>query len=38
MNVNVWDSTEAIQALVKARTPVDRLALADPATPLTELA
>jgi 3-phenylpropionate/trans-cinnamate dioxygenase ferredoxin reductase component len=38
MNVNVWDSTEAIQALVKARTPVDRLALADLGTPLTELA
>jgi 3-phenylpropionate/trans-cinnamate dioxygenase ferredoxin reductase subunit len=38
MNVNVWDSTEAIQALVRARTAVDRRALADPATPLTELA
>jgi 3-phenylpropionate/trans-cinnamate dioxygenase ferredoxin reductase component len=38
MNVNVWDATEAIQALVRARTPVDAKALSDPATPLAELA
>jgi 3-phenylpropionate/trans-cinnamate dioxygenase ferredoxin reductase subunit len=38
MNVNVWDATEAIQALVRSRTPVDSKALRDPATPLAELA
>jgi 3-phenylpropionate/trans-cinnamate dioxygenase ferredoxin reductase component len=38
MNVNVWDATEAIQALVRSRTPVDSKALSDPATPLAELA
>ena len=38
MNVNVWDATEAIQALVRARTPVDAKALSDPAVPLEELA
>jgi 3-phenylpropionate/trans-cinnamate dioxygenase ferredoxin reductase subunit len=38
MNVNVWDSTEAIQALVRSRRPVDSEALSDPATPLAELA
>ena len=38
MNVNVWDATEAIQALVRARTPVDAKALSDPAMPLAELA
>jgi 3-phenylpropionate/trans-cinnamate dioxygenase ferredoxin reductase subunit len=40
MNVNVWDQTDAIQALVHAglsgRT-VDEAALADPAVPLAEL-
>jgi 3-phenylpropionate/trans-cinnamate dioxygenase ferredoxin reductase subunit len=38
MNVNVWDATEAIQALVRARTPVNTTALSDLATPLAELA
>ena len=38
MNVNVWDATESIQALVRARTPVDAKALSDPAMPLAELA
>ncbi|WP_256104290.1 FAD-dependent oxidoreductase [Streptomyces sp. ODS05-4] len=34
MNVNVWDVTEHIQALVRSRAPVDPDALADPAVPL----
>jgi 3-phenylpropionate/trans-cinnamate dioxygenase ferredoxin reductase subunit len=37
MNVNVWDVTAHIQALIRARRPVDRSRLADPDTPLTEL-
>jgi 3-phenylpropionate/trans-cinnamate dioxygenase ferredoxin reductase component len=38
MNVNVWDVTEPIQALVRARQPVDKAALADPGTSLESLA
>ncbi|MBA3806879.1 MAG: FAD-dependent oxidoreductase [Solirubrobacterales bacterium] len=38
MNVNVWDVTEQIQALIRSRLRVDRDRLADPDTPLTELA
>ena len=38
MNVNVWDVTEAIQALVRSRARVDAAALADPAIPLADLA
>jgi 3-phenylpropionate/trans-cinnamate dioxygenase ferredoxin reductase component len=38
MNVNVWDVNDAIQALVRARQPVDKAALADPATSLESLA
>ena len=34
MNVNVWDVTEQIQALIRSRAPVDREALADPSVPL----
>jgi 3-phenylpropionate/trans-cinnamate dioxygenase ferredoxin reductase subunit len=37
MNVNVWDVTDAIQALVRAGHPVDPARLADPAAPLQEL-
>jgi 3-phenylpropionate/trans-cinnamate dioxygenase ferredoxin reductase subunit len=37
MNVNVWDVTEQIQALVRSAAPVDARALADPDTPLTDL-
>ena len=37
MNVNIWDVTDAIQALVRARKPVDTRALRDPATPLDSL-
>jgi 3-phenylpropionate/trans-cinnamate dioxygenase ferredoxin reductase subunit len=38
MNVNVWDVTEPIQALVRARQPVDKAALADAGTSLESLA
>ncbi|GAA3371305.1 FAD-dependent oxidoreductase [Streptomyces sannanensis] len=34
MNVNVWDVTEHIQALIRSGASVDTDALADPATPL----
>jgi 3-phenylpropionate/trans-cinnamate dioxygenase ferredoxin reductase subunit len=37
MNVNVWDVTGDIQALIRARRPVDRAGLLDPAVPLSEL-
>jgi 3-phenylpropionate/trans-cinnamate dioxygenase ferredoxin reductase component len=38
MNVNVWDVTDPIQALVRAARPVDPAALADPSTDLGSLA
>jgi 3-phenylpropionate/trans-cinnamate dioxygenase ferredoxin reductase subunit len=38
MNVNVWDVTDHVQALVRSGTPVEDAALADPDVPLTELA
>jgi len=34
MNVNVWDVTDAIQALVRSGRPVDKAALSDPGTSL----
>lgn len=37
MNVNVWDVTEPIQALIRAGVAVDRDALADPSVPLASL-
>jgi 3-phenylpropionate/trans-cinnamate dioxygenase ferredoxin reductase subunit len=37
MNVNVWDVTDTIQALIRARVPVDDGRLADPDVPLEEL-
>ncbi|WP_328790531.1 MULTISPECIES: NAD(P)/FAD-dependent oxidoreductase [unclassified Streptomyces] len=37
MNVNVWDVTEHIQALIRSKTPVNREALADPSIPLDSL-
>ena len=37
MNVNVWDVSDQIQALVRSGQAVDRRRLADPGTPLTEL-
>lgn len=38
MNANVWDQGDAIEALLRARRPVDTAALADPAADLGELA
>jgi 3-phenylpropionate/trans-cinnamate dioxygenase ferredoxin reductase subunit len=38
MNVNVWDLTDQIQALIRSHLRVDHDRLADPGTPLTELA
>jgi 3-phenylpropionate/trans-cinnamate dioxygenase ferredoxin reductase component len=38
MNVNVWDVTDAIQALIRSGATVDPQRLADPATPLDTLA
>ncbi len=37
MNVNVWDVTEPIKALVRSGAAIDRRRLADPDTPLDEL-
>jgi 3-phenylpropionate/trans-cinnamate dioxygenase ferredoxin reductase subunit len=37
MNVNVWDVNEHIQALIRARRPVDRGRLTDPGVPLPDL-
>ncbi len=37
MNVNVWDVQDDIQALITARTPVDRERLADPDVPLSQV-
>ena len=38
MNVNLWDLTDQIQALIRSRLRVDRDPLADPDTPLAEFA
>jgi 3-phenylpropionate/trans-cinnamate dioxygenase ferredoxin reductase subunit len=37
MNVNVWDVSDDIQALIRARRPVDPARLSDPDVPLTAL-
>jgi 3-phenylpropionate/trans-cinnamate dioxygenase ferredoxin reductase subunit len=37
MNVNVWDVTDPIQALIRSGRAVDERRLADPDVPLTEL-
>jgi 3-phenylpropionate/trans-cinnamate dioxygenase ferredoxin reductase subunit len=37
MNVNVWDVTDDLQALVRADRPVDPARLADPDVPIREL-
>jgi 3-phenylpropionate/trans-cinnamate dioxygenase ferredoxin reductase subunit len=37
MNVNVWDVTDPLQALIRADRPVDDARLADPDVPLGEL-
>src|SRR5215218_218696 len=38
MNVNVWDVTDDIQALIRSKATVDRKRLTDPEVPLPELA
>jgi 3-phenylpropionate/trans-cinnamate dioxygenase ferredoxin reductase subunit len=38
MNVNVWDVTDDIQALVRSGAQVDPARLQDPAVPLANLA
>ena len=38
MNVNVWDVTDPIQALIRARREVPVASLTDPDTPLERLA
>jgi 3-phenylpropionate/trans-cinnamate dioxygenase ferredoxin reductase subunit len=38
MNVNIWDVNDDIQALIRSERPVDPQRLADPGTPITELA
>jgi 3-phenylpropionate/trans-cinnamate dioxygenase ferredoxin reductase subunit len=38
MHVNVWDTIDAVQDLVRQRTPVDRGRLADPSVPLSDVA
>jgi NADPH-dependent 2,4-dienoyl-CoA reductase/sulfur reductase-like enzyme len=37
MNVNVWDVSDDIQALIRAKRPVDAARLADPGIPLTDV-
>src|SRR5919106_1557149 len=37
MNVNVWDVTDDIQALIRSRASVDRKRLGDPGVPLSDL-
>jgi 3-phenylpropionate/trans-cinnamate dioxygenase ferredoxin reductase component len=34
MNVNIWDVTDGLEALIRSAAPVDRGKLADPAIPL----
>ncbi|MGI5267641.1 NAD(P)/FAD-dependent oxidoreductase [Nonomuraea sp. CA-218870] len=36
MNVNIWDVTDDIKALIRAAAPADRSKLADPSVPLSE--
>jgi 3-phenylpropionate/trans-cinnamate dioxygenase ferredoxin reductase subunit len=38
MHVNMWDTIDAVQALIRERTVVSRENLADPSVPLEELA
>jgi 3-phenylpropionate/trans-cinnamate dioxygenase ferredoxin reductase subunit len=37
MNINVWDVSDDIQALIRSGKHVDPARLTDPAIPLTEL-
>jgi 3-phenylpropionate/trans-cinnamate dioxygenase ferredoxin reductase subunit len=38
MNVNVWDVTDAVQSLIRSAQQIDPARLADPQTPLTDVA
>jgi 3-phenylpropionate/trans-cinnamate dioxygenase ferredoxin reductase subunit len=38
MNVNIWDAGDALEALIRSRLPVDPATLADPGTPLEQVA
>jgi 3-phenylpropionate/trans-cinnamate dioxygenase ferredoxin reductase subunit len=38
MHVNVWDTIDAVQTLIRERAVVSRERLADPSVPLEELA
>jgi 3-phenylpropionate/trans-cinnamate dioxygenase ferredoxin reductase subunit len=38
MNVNIWDVTDQIQALIRSGAPIDRDKLADPGVPLDQTA
>jgi 3-phenylpropionate/trans-cinnamate dioxygenase ferredoxin reductase component len=37
MNVNVWDVSDRIEALIRARRPIDRRRLSDPDIPLEDV-
>ena len=37
MNVNIWEVTDQVEALIRAARPVDRAKLADPAVPLDQV-
>lgn len=37
MNINIWDVNEHVQALIRARRPIDPSRLADPDVPLDQL-
>ena len=38
MNINIWDVTDSVKALIRSGHPVDAAALADPGTALDDLA
>jgi 3-phenylpropionate/trans-cinnamate dioxygenase ferredoxin reductase component len=37
MNVNVWDVSDDIQALIRSRRPVDAARLTDPSIPIPQI-
>jgi len=37
MNVNVWDVSDDIQALIRSRRPVEEAPLSDPSVPIADL-
>jgi len=38
MNVNIWDVLDDVKGLIRSRAPVDPDSLADPQSPLADLA